>query len=850
MYTTCLDLIDNLNKSVDRANYNLINNMTQYDVGFDLVCIKPNITYEYFYQNLKQYWQENINHFINQTDKCGPHITDLIGLGRYLTPEKLKQYQSALEAMESSDFLERIDVENIVLDTIAYDIMGQDSDLKFEVDRNVVTTINNLSSILLENCKCQMSNIFKTFVKKYRKKYYLKFAGKTREDIIEQLRDDYKYFKELLEKANSKGINRAIIPQGEKSVIDGMSNNLAQIYGFSIRDELNGLIPSQFGSLKDFFVEIISKYYENLHPIIWAQIFKNSTEKIFVELPITKNEMFGFISQNTLLNSGPFILKILQLIRPVLSPELAEKYHLTKLTYPLMTPEQVDLILERAVNQWNMYQILDNYSASVGHVCKVSRVDQPEKIFMIKIIKPLAIAQSCWEYKTLYDVFPRNTCERNFVRNMLESNGTEMNVFNEIRNIESGHKYYNATYQEIFGKNIDARLTAVNNVPGIIVPNCWFALAMTLAPGVPLSKLVEDDSLEKDTKYRAKLHRCLDLLVYRFFFNLIENGFYHGDLHAGNIFFSYQNNQITLIDFGAVGNINLFENDSSTKKLIEIIIMSSFYNYDEMLDEMTDLVNSRCSDVQIDKTSIGYKNLRTALCQYKINNAKNYDEEKKMTEDYKEYIFGEQRINSETSSEYTEVQNQPEPWRYTGSIYSYLEFEPRNNENIMENRDDLSVSWEKIGNGENITFSGVLEKIIQYYAASGVNIPVRFNEFYELQKAYALLMGVLSKVNYSSYRTRIIIDKGILTPKHIPNAITHLSTTFSSTKIYNYQKDKFDKLMEELKNGKISDNHCNLEEKEIDQENKKKIKGGFDNYYYKYLKYKSRFNSENHKRYN
>ena len=58
---------------------------------------------------------------------------------------------------------------------------------------------------------------------------------------------------------------------------------------------------------------------------------------------------------------------------------------------------------------------------------------------------------------------------------------------------------------------------------------------MTLAPGVPVADLVESDLLKTDTPYRAKLHRCFDLLVYKFFLTIAKTGFYHGDLHAGNV---------------------------------------------------------------------------------------------------------------------------------------------------------------------------------------------------------------------------------------------------------------------------------------------------------------------------
>ncbi len=284
-----------------------------------------------------------------------------------------------------------------------------------------------------------------------------------------------------------------------------------------------------------------------------------------------------------------------------------------------MKPNQIELICSKIVNNWDMYHIIANKSASVGHVCIINRVDTPNDILVIKIIKPLAIAQSCWEYKTLYDIFPQGTCEQGFIKKILESNGMELNVKNEINNINKGHEYYTTDYQSVFGTDLLIKFTTVQVRPHIIRDDCWFALAMTLAPGIPLSDLIENDLVKTDTKYRARLHRCLDLLVYEFFFNIIRHGFYHGDLHAGNIFFSYDRSQMTLIDFGAVGHMDMFNNDPDIHSLLDISMMALFYNYDEILDKMTVLLNNKCPETQIDPNMPEYlefkKQLLTILLQ-------------------------------------------------------------------------------------------------------------------------------------------------------------------------------------------------------------------------------------------
>lgn len=611
-------------------------------------------------------------------------------------------------------------------------------------------------------------------------------------------------------------------------VINGVADKLANIYSFSTGDELDKLIPNDLGSLKAFFVKVISKYYENLHPIIWVQIFRQMVDNFLIDLPRTPDEMFQFVSKYTLLNSGPFILKTLQMIRPVLSEEIATKYSLTKLSYPQLKPDEVNLILNKVIPNWTMYSISANYSASVGHVCLVSRVNEPEKLFIIKIIKPISIVQSCWEYKKLYAIYPEGSCERSFVQAIIKSNGRELNVINEIRNIDRGFENYTGTYANAFTSEIDAKITTIQNIPGIIKEGCWFALATTLAPGIPLNTLVESDLLKSDTKYRAKLHRCLDLLVYHFFLGIIKSGFYHGDLHSGNIFFSYAQSQITLIDFGSIGELDIFDAKTDTNTLLEIVIMSIFYNYDGILDTMTDLLNEKCvsSGEKINKQTSAYTEFKQTLRTHHLENIKNHNIYANKMDKYDEDIFGSKRIADEnkrsdntdpiahTTHNSTLLRSKtlglfanPLLFDTNGkppvnknivpdSIYSYLEFNQPEKEVVVEveNRDVLPEFTNVSEDKSKIGFTGILDLIIKFYAKSGINIAVKFTEFYEFQKAYALLLGVLKKTGYGSYRISIVMKKALKNWKNI-SQLLNLSTTVHAVKIYNRENTIYNELI-------------------------------------------------------
>jgi hypothetical protein len=432
--------------------------------------------------------------------------------------------------------------------------------------------------------------------------------------------------------------------------------------------------------------------------------------------------------------------------------------------------------------------VIAHKSASVGHVCIVHRVDDPEYIFVIKIIKPLAIAQSCWEFKTLYDVFPKDICQSNFVRNILESNGRELNVDNERDNLITGYKCYNADYG-VFDARIKAKLSTVQYIENAMKPGCWFALAMTLAPGVPISDLIESDSIKTDTRYRAKLHRCFDLLVYKFFYNLVHTGFYHGDLHSGNIFFSYQHNQMTLIDFGAVGQLNIYENSPDTKIILDIIIMSLFYNFDGILHKLTAFINSKCENSKsIDMESVEYKKFAEQLRGYHWLGIANYATDDANKQKYSAEIFSDTRIKAENEM----VDSVPLPDKLTvSSIYSYLEYKPAPKEVVVEERDVLPPTVDVVAENENTSLNKVLEMIIKFYAMQGVNIIIKFSELYEFQKAYALLLGVLAKVSYNSYRVSIVIQKAIRNWRVIIKSLTHPHTATHAIEVYRKEKAEY-----------------------------------------------------------
>lgn len=852
----CTNLLTKLQKSIDEVNYELIDVMTDENTSYRLVCIKPQLTFKYYSERLKNKWESIISDFMAQPTICNYSTLKLImQIQKKVGFETLSQDPRSIKISLSDK-----EIQEKFIDYFIESIEGEQNEFHFNED--VKETIWSIINIFKDHCQCYFYEILKIIISKYQKKYANK--DKFKKMIISEInkgpedniKGDMK--RAIIALSKKSEISAELIEEESKKITQTISERLTKIYNLTIEDELDILIPNELGSLKEFFIKVITTYYKNLHPVVWAQMYKQIITNIFIELPISQEEFFQFLSKQLLLNSGPFILKILQMIRPILTRDQAKKYNLEKLTYPTLEKEQINLILNKILPEYNLYQILLNRSASVGHVCIMYRVDEPKDIFVIKIIKPLSIVQSCWEYQTLYNLFPKKSCEQTFVENMLESNGREMNVENEKNNIKKGKEYYSGDYS-IFSNNFTARLTTIDVKEGVTTKDCWFAFAMTLAPGVTLAELVEnadknkskgksknkgkskskskgknkgktkskgksetgteiesesvesqddndDDLLKKDSKYRAKLHRCLDILVYKFFYNLVQNGFYHGDLHAGNIFFSYEKSQMTLIDFGAVGEIDIYRDDEDVKTFLDVIILSFFYNYDEMLDAITLLVNSKCKDSRIDDKSGDYNKFRKKMTEYKKINIMKFDEYNVSYIKYQKDLFSDSRIKEEMVSKKSEESNVSEiESQDVGekSIYSLMENIKRETGltefEKSEVRNDLI--FEEPSDSETISITTVFKEIFEFYALKGVNIAIKLNNFYELQKAYTLILGVLFKVHYNSYRINMVIEKAILSWSHI-RKLSNIRTAYNVVTKYYQEQKKYESNKEIIKQAK------------------------------------------------
>lgn len=657
------------------------------------------------------------------------------------------------------------------------------------VSEDLSETVSTLLRTVLHHCPCRLYDLFTTLMRSYGDRLQELLQGMTEEEQIQYLEGEYQ---QLIRWARGVAEGGLVCQRGGSTVcvdehcvtdippdmppdligtilqllppqmlaqIGGRqttpSCGLVHILDWSLEGELDTLVPDELGPMKEFFIRLIVAYYTDLPPILWGQILAGLIDRWPESRPFTQEEVFAFVSGQLLSCSGPFILKILQAVRPALSPELARKYNLTRLRYPLLAPAEVEHLLRHSlVIPYEQIDIIGQFSASVGHVCKVQHRQTGEQC-IIKFIKPVAVSQSCAEYSRLCQVYEEGTCEREFVLNMLQSNGYEMDLQHERTHVAQARERYWASYEEVFGLPSRATLRAVDNIPGVIREDCQYAMAMSLAPGVPLSSLVEDDLLAEHTVYRAALQRAADLLVYTFFAQIISTGFYHGDLHAGNVFYDCHTEQMTVIDWGAVGELDIWAPDPDVQVLVEIMVRSVYYQYDIILDLLATHLNTKCSgSTQIDLRSPGYRSFRDTFTEYRIQSLRGQQEEARKKAYVREVLFTEGALQYEAR---LPPPRQPDSWSEP-SLYSGLGC---GGQTECQTRDIPIHDRAQVPAGQVPSLPDILTEMVAWFAGMGVNVAVKFSGFSDFQKAYALLLGVLHKIGYSGYRLGIVTEKAL-----------------------------------------------------------------------------------------
>lgn len=276
---------------------------------------------------------------------------------------------------------------------------------------------------------------------------------------------------------------------------------------------------------------------------------------------------------------GPTFVKMGQLLatRPDLVP--AEYSHEFKRLHDQVSPLEFSQIEAVMNNQYGDYreffEFVDSQplaSASIAQV-HVARLKDGHEV-VIKVQRPgikLVIKNDIDVLYMLADLLHNAVEEvrifnpRGIVDELFRTLTLETNFLVEANNIKKFQKYFEAD---------------VN----VKIPNVYLDLSgesilvLEKLEGIPLSKLKKEDYPE------LSRHELVRKGIRAYFDMVFKYGFFHGDLHSGNLFI-LPNGAIGLIDFGVVGRLI-----DRAKRAIAAMFVSLFNeDYDRLALEYIDL---------------------------------------------------------------------------------------------------------------------------------------------------------------------------------------------------------------------------------------------------------------------
>lgn len=277
---------------------------------------------------------------------------------------------------------------------------------------------------------------------------------------------------------------------------------------------------------------------------------------------------------------GPTFIKLGQLLatRPDLIPaEFVEEFKKLQSEVPPLPFELLKDVIEEQFEgrSKEIFSMIDEEplaAASIAQVHRARLVSGDEVV--VKIQRPGIIDLINEDLGVLYQI-----------AHLLERYVPEVEVYNPVGVVDEFFKNLQLETNFIVEANNLRRFAetfrghADIKIPKVYMELSGFKiLVLEALQGVPLSRpgAMERPGLDKEKIVQAALH-CYFKMVF-------QDGLFHGDLHAGNVFI-LDDHRVGLIDFGVVGRLNRRTQDSIASMLLALAVE----DYDRVAYEYVDL---------------------------------------------------------------------------------------------------------------------------------------------------------------------------------------------------------------------------------------------------------------------
>jgi len=300
---------------------------------------------------------------------------------------------------------------------------------------------------------------------------------------------------------------------------------------------------------------------------------------------------FKTLFKSLLSGSGPFILKILQQINTANDSRIGGQIAVSDLTrdifstVPPLTPAETQVVLDALALDPSYLtpphydpHVLGSASIAETHRSFSTHFDRPA---VIKFIKPVYayyflceinfLLADAWRAVARYSKGNRLHLKQSrkllifFVKEFIK----EFDYYGEFVNTTVGYKFYNHPQQHV--SSIVALDCHINPFP---------VLVLSFVAGRSVDGWMEQSSVTK--AHLATLYRNVDNLVKIWFKNTLwGNGFFHADLHPGNLIVG-PDQTVYIIDFGSCGVLTPAE---QCAMITAMVISGQFVNMEKRLHD-------------------------------------------------------------------------------------------------------------------------------------------------------------------------------------------------------------------------------------------------------------------------
>lgn len=265
--------------------------------------------------------------------------------------------------------------------------------------------------------------------------------------------------------------------------------------------------------------------------------------------------------------AGPIMQKVIQLIGDQAnSPELQVKLSKFKDNVKTMEREQVEQVYKE-IGGDQIFSKFEIKSIAAGTISQAHMATLKDGTQVVVKVKRVGIEKTVEKEMDLFEKMAKeNPIMEDLVRGAKKSINEELSFKDETKNLKLGQGY----------KSLREGIDVISEV-NVKISDPEKVMILTKADGVPITK-ANPKILEEQLQVSLSSGRLLAKWLKR---SLIGDGFFHGDLHAGNIFIDFKKKKITLIDFGNAGSLSKKEQKGIRKLIPVLFLTKSFKGFEK-----------------------------------------------------------------------------------------------------------------------------------------------------------------------------------------------------------------------------------------------------------------------------